>query len=73
MHQNVPGVLSETNGIFAKNDVNVLAQHIRTNEFPGYAIADVDMKYNSLLYDDLRLVSHTSRVRVLAPASPGAI
>jgi D-3-phosphoglycerate dehydrogenase / 2-oxoglutarate reductase len=65
VHQNVPGVLSEINGIFAKNDVNVLAQYLRTNESIGYAIADVDMKYNSRLYDDLRRVSHTIRVRIL--------
>jgi D-3-phosphoglycerate dehydrogenase len=65
VHQNVPGVLSEINGIFAKNDVNVLAQYLRTNESIGYAIADVDMKYNGRLYDDLRRVSHTIRVRIL--------
>ncbi len=65
VHQNVPGVLSEINGIFAKNNVNVLAQYLRTNELIGYAIADVDMKYNNRLCDDLRRVSHTIRVRIL--------
>lgn len=65
VHQNVPGVLSEINGIFAKNGVNVIAQVLRTNELIGYAIADVDMKYDSALYDDLRRVSHTIRVRIL--------
>ena len=65
VHQNVPGVLSEINGIFAKNSVNVLAQYLRTNELIGYAIADVDMKYNDMLRHDLGRVSHTIRVRIL--------
>ncbi len=65
VHQNVPGVLSEINGIFAKNDVNVVAQYLRTNELIGYAIADVDRKYKESLYDDLRRVSNTIRVRIV--------
>lgn len=65
VHQNVPGVLSEINGIFAKNDVNVLAQYLRTNEHIGYAIADVDRKYKESLIDDLQKVSNTIRVRIV--------
>ena len=65
VHQNVPGVLSQINGIFAKNDVNVVAQYLRTNELIGYAIADVDRKYKESLYDDLRRVSNTIRVRIV--------
>lgn len=65
VHHNVPGVLSEINGIFAKNDVNVLAQYLRTNEQIGYAIADVDTKYKESLIDDLRNVSNTIRVRIV--------
>jgi D-3-phosphoglycerate dehydrogenase len=65
VHLNVPGVLSEINGIFAKNDVNVLAQYLRTNEQIGYAIADVDRKYKESLIGDLRQVSNTIRVRIV--------
>jgi D-3-phosphoglycerate dehydrogenase / 2-oxoglutarate reductase len=65
VHQNVPGVLSEINGIFAKNDVNVVGQYLRTNEQIGYAIADVDTKYKDSLIDDLRNVSNTIRVRIV--------
>jgi D-3-phosphoglycerate dehydrogenase len=65
VHQNVPGVLSHINGIFAKNNVNVLAQYLRTNELIGYAIADVDMKYKDSLFDDLRRVAHTIKVRIV--------
>ena len=65
VHQNVPGVLSEINGIFAKNNVNVLAQYLRTNEQIGYAIADVDTRYKDSLIDDLRKVTNTIRVRIV--------
>ncbi|HTY38113.1 MAG TPA: phosphoglycerate dehydrogenase, partial [Bacteroidota bacterium] len=62
VHKNVPGVLSQINGIFAKNNVNVVSQYLRTNELIGYAIADVDKEYNDSLFDDLVRVDHTIRV-----------
>lgn len=65
VHQNVPGVLSNINGIFAKNNVNVLTQYLRTNEHIGYVIADVDKEYHESLYDDLQKVSHTIKVRIM--------
>jgi len=65
VHQNVPGVLSHINGIFAQNDVNVLSQFLRTNEVIGYAIADVDANYKDSLFDDLLKVPHTIKVRIL--------
>jgi D-3-phosphoglycerate dehydrogenase len=65
VHNNVPGVLSNINGIFAKNNVNVLSQYLRTNELIGYAIADVDKEYKDSLLDDLAKVDHTIKVRIL--------
>jgi len=65
VHRNVPGVLSQINGIFGKNNVNVLSQYLRTNELIGYVIADVDRQYKDSLFDDLRKVEHTIKVRVL--------
>jgi D-3-phosphoglycerate dehydrogenase len=65
VHRNVPGVLSHINGIFAKNNVNVLSQYLRTNELIGYAIADVDKEYKDSLFEDLQRVDHTIRVRIL--------
>jgi D-3-phosphoglycerate dehydrogenase len=65
VHHNVPGVLSHINGIFAKNNVNVLSQYLRTNEQIGYAIADVDKEYKDSLLDDLAKVEHTIKVRIL--------
>jgi D-3-phosphoglycerate dehydrogenase len=65
VHHNVPGVLSQINGIFGKNNVNVISQYLRTNEQIGYAIADVDKEYKDSLFDDLLKVSHTIRVRIV--------
>jgi D-3-phosphoglycerate dehydrogenase len=65
VHQNVPGVLSHINGIFAQNNVNVLAQFLRTNELIGYAIADVDAEYKDSLFTDLQHVPHTIKVRII--------
>lgn len=65
VHHNVPGVLSQINGIFAKNNVNVLSQFLRTNEIIGYAIADVDKEYKTSLFDDLQNVGHTIKVRIV--------
>ena len=65
VHHNVPGVLSQINGIFGKNNVNVISQYLRTNEQIGYAIADVDKEYKDSLFDDLQKVLHTIRVRIV--------
>jgi len=65
VHHNVPGVLSHINGIFAKNNVNVLSQYLRTNELIGYAIADVDREYKDSLFDDLVKVDKTIKVRIV--------
>ncbi|MGE5401861.1 MAG: phosphoglycerate dehydrogenase [Ignavibacteriales bacterium] len=65
VHQNVPGVLSQINTIFARNDVNVVSQYLRTNEKIGYVIADVDTKYKESLFEDLKKVERTIKVRIL--------
>jgi D-3-phosphoglycerate dehydrogenase len=65
IHQNVPGVLSQINGIFGKNNVNVITQYLRTNELIGYVLADVDARYKDALFEDLRNVAHTIRVRII--------
>jgi D-3-phosphoglycerate dehydrogenase / 2-oxoglutarate reductase len=65
VHKNVPGVLSQINGIFGKNNVNVVSQYLRTNELIGYAIADVDKEYKDSLFDDLQRVAHTIKVRIV--------
>ncbi len=65
IHRNIPGVLSELNTVFARNNVNILSQYLRTNEDIGYVITDVDRDYQPSLLEELHRVKATIRVRVL--------
>ena len=65
LHQNVPGVLAAINAIMAKYDLNVLAQHLKTNETLGYVIVDVDKGYPKEALDELRAVNGTLKFRSL--------
>ena len=65
LHRNVPGVLAAINQIMAKYDLNVLAQHLKTNETLGYVIVDVDRGYPKEALEDLRMVQGTLKFRSL--------
>ncbi len=65
LHQNVPGVLAAINAIMAKYDLNVLAQHLKTNETLGYVIVDVDKGYPKEALEDLKAVNGTLKFRSL--------
>ena len=41
IHQNIPGVMSEINKVFADNGINICGQFLQTNEV-GYVVIDVD-------------------------------
>lgn len=42
IHENIPGVLSEINKVFAENGINISGQFLQTNEKVGYVVIDVD-------------------------------
>lgn len=65
IHQNVPGVLSEINTLLSDHSINILAQHLKTNEDVGYVVLDVDKKLSSNAYEILKQVKGTVRVRLL--------
>ncbi len=65
IHHNVPGVLSEINGIFASNQINIASQYLQTNEKIGYVVIDVDAEYSDLALKKLNEVKGTIRTRVL--------
>ncbi|ESQ85874.1 3-phosphoglycerate dehydrogenase [Asticcacaulis sp. AC466] len=65
LHKNVPGVLAAINQIMAKHDLNVLAQHLKTNETLGYVIVDVDRGYPKEALDELKAVNGTLKFRSL--------
>lgn len=65
LHKNVPGVMAAINQIMAKYDLNVLAQHLKTNETLGYVIVDVDKGYPKEALEELKAVNGTLKFRSL--------
>ena len=65
IHKNVPGVLSAINTQLSKNDINILAQYLKTNEEIGYVVLDVDKKLSSHAFQLLKEIRETIKVRLL--------
>jgi len=65
IHENVPGILANINGVLARNKINILGQYLKTNEHIGYVITDVDKKYDYDVLQQLKKIPHTIRFRVL--------
>ncbi|RML68719.1 D-3-phosphoglycerate dehydrogenase [Pseudomonas syringae pv. apii] len=65
IHENIPGVLSEINKVFAENGINISGQFLQTNEKVGYVVIDVDAEYSDLAQAKLQQIKGTIRSRVL--------
>ena len=65
IHQNIPGVMSEINKVFADNGINIAGQFLQTNEKVGYVVIDVDAAYSDLALEKLHEINGTIRCRVL--------
>ncbi|MFI5187208.1 MAG: phosphoglycerate dehydrogenase [Chitinophagales bacterium] len=65
IHNNVPGVLSEINTQLSKNNINILAQYLKTNDEIGYVVLDVDKKISGQAFHLLKEVKQTIKVRLL--------
>lgn len=65
IHHNVPGILAKMNQDFAKHQINIVGQYLKTNETIGYVITDIDKKYHQRMIDDLKSIEDTIRFRVL--------
>lgn len=65
IHKNVPGVLSEINTQLSKNNINIVAQYLKTNEEIGYVVLDVDKQISSKALQLLKEVKETIKVRML--------
>lgn len=65
IHENVPGVLTEINGIFSEIGINISSQYLQTNEKVGYVVMDIDMQSSELALEKLNQVRGTIRTRVL--------
>lgn len=65
IHNNVPGVLSQINTLLSKNNINILAQYLKTNDSIGYVVLDVDKSLSKNAIELLRGVKETIKVRML--------
>ena len=65
LHRNQPGVLAAINKVLAEYNLNILAQHLKTNETLGYVIVDVDQGYPKEALEALRTVPGTLKFRSL--------
>lgn len=65
IHKNVPGVLSEINGLLSQMKVNILGQYLKTNESIGYVVLDIDKKTSPKVISELKNIKHTVKVRSL--------
>jgi D-3-phosphoglycerate dehydrogenase len=65
VHNNVPGVLSQINGILSGMKVNIVGQYLKTNSEIGYVALDIDKKSSPRVMKELQKVKNTIRTRSL--------
>ena len=65
IHRNQPGVLAELNRELSAAGLNILGQHLKTDEKTGYVIMDVDRDYDPQALRVLKTVAGTLRFRLL--------
>ncbi len=65
IHKNVPGILAKINNCFAKYNVNIHAQFLKTNEHIGYVITDVAKDYDKEIVNELKTITDTIKFRML--------
>ncbi|WMN06951.1 phosphoglycerate dehydrogenase [Marivirga arenosa] len=65
IHKNVPGIIAKINQLFAKHEINIAGQYLKTNEKIGYVITDIEKAYSDDLIKELRAIDNTIKFRVL--------
>ncbi|HEY9560812.1 MAG TPA: HAD-IB family phosphatase [Anseongella sp.] len=65
IHENKPGIMARINEVFARHQINILAQYLKTNDYIGYVITDVNAEYDKAVIDDLKKIPHTVKFRML--------
>jgi D-3-phosphoglycerate dehydrogenase len=58
-------VLNKINETFAKNEINISAQYLQTNDKIGYMVMDVETDEIEHLLEELNAIPDTIRARVL--------
>ncbi len=65
IHQNVPGVLGDINGLVSNLKINIQSQYLSTKEDIGYLIMDVEDRHTKQLYHAISSLSTSIRTYVL--------
>jgi D-3-phosphoglycerate dehydrogenase len=65
IHENVPGILASINAIYAKNNINIQAQYLKTVDEVGYVITDISTDYHTDVLQELKNIPHTIKFRIL--------
>ncbi len=65
IHENNPGMIASINEIFSHRGVNIVGQHLGTNNRIGYVITDIYKVYNKRILKELKKLEGTIKTRVL--------
>lgn len=65
IHENIPGIMAQLNHIFAKYQINIMGQYLKTNDKIGYVITDIEKCYTESFIQELRSIDGTIRFRML--------
>ena len=65
IHKNKPGVLSEINLDLSKEGINIVGQHLKTNEEIGYVILDIDSDLSDRAFEILKGIEGTIKTRLV--------
>ncbi len=65
IHRNVPGMPGRINEQFSQAGINVAAQYLRTNDYVGYVVMDVDASASAVAYEGLCAIPGTIRCRIV--------
>lgn len=65
VHKNVPGILAKLNNIFAKHNINITGQYLKTDETLGYVIVDIEKSYSREFVQDIKAIDETIKFRML--------
>jgi len=65
IHTNVPGILAKMNNIFAKYNINIRGQYLKTTEEIGYVITDIAKNYSEEVVQELKDIDNTIKFRLL--------
>lgn len=65
IHRNEAGVLAKIDLCLGRNGINIIGQHLKTNEKIGYVITDINKTYPKSVINELRKIEGSIKVRVL--------